>query len=118
MLFYAVAGAVGEGAAFEFIGFARQAQELPDPDSILSGEVFDPPSRPDLIYALCSGLVNRLQANPHPARVARFLDCLLQMPPEFQVMTMKDAWSSGLIDHITAHPAYLEWARANQAVVL
>lgn len=118
MLFYAITSAVGEGAAFEFIGFARQAEELPDPQAILEGRPFDPPDRPDLLYAICSGLVNRLQSDPRPERVGRFLDCLLKLPAEFQVMSIKDAWAAGLISQITAQPQYLAWAQANQAVIL
>ncbi|MDH7478602.1 MAG: MoxR family ATPase [Syntrophomonadaceae bacterium] len=117
-LFHAVASAVGEGAAFEFIGFARLAEELPDPEAILAGEEFEVPDQPDLLYALASGLVHRLRADPRPPRVERFLASLLQMPPEFQVMAMKDAWTAGLVSQITASPRYPAWAKANQSVIL
>lgn len=58
--FPAIAGAVGQGAASEFVGFLKLFRELPDPEDILA----DPkrakiPTDPSAKYAIVGSLANR-----------------------------------------------------------
>jgi len=53
----AIAGAIGEGAAAEFIGFLRLFRDLPDPDGILLAPKDVPiPDSPAALYAIATAL--------------------------------------------------------------
>lgn len=61
--FPAFAGAVGEGAATEFLAFLRLLQDAPSIDAILMDPHGAPiPDKPHALYAVASGLAHR--ANP------------------------------------------------------
>jgi len=63
-----VAGAVGHGAATEFIAWL-DALDLPDPDALLrSPESFKVPERDDQLYAILSSVVAAAQENLTQAR--------------------------------------------------
>jgi len=63
-----VAGAVGHGAATEFITWL-DALDLPDPDALLrSPESFKVPERDDQLYAILSSVVAAAQENLTQAR--------------------------------------------------
>jgi hypothetical protein len=88
----AIAGAVGEGAAVEFLAFLRLYQELPSVDAIL----LDPdstaiPENPATLYALAGALAHRT-TEANFGRVARFADRMVQAGRgEFAVLTVRDA---------------------------
>lgn len=81
-------GAVGEGAAAEFVGYLRIFRKLPNPDAILlnptAGEV---PTDPATLYALSGSLAHRVT----PAAMDRFVTYLERMPAEFSVLAMSMA---------------------------
>jgi hypothetical protein len=114
----AIAGAVGEGAAVEFVAFAQAAQNLPDIEAILNGHDVPAPTAPDLLYALVGALVGRLMAKSTPQRIQNFMQYLFRLPAEFQVLAVKDAWKTTLQKAILACPAYAKWAQANAEVIL
>jgi len=54
-------GAIGEGAASEFVGFLKIYRELPDPDKVLrEPDSVDVPSSPTVKYALSGALAERV----------------------------------------------------------
>ncbi len=88
----AIAGAVGEGAAVEFLAFLRLYAELPNVDQIL----IDPsavivPDSPATLYALSSALAHRTT----PANFARVAQYAERMNAaghgEFSVLLVRDA---------------------------
>src|SRR5258708_1919078 len=88
----AFAGAVGEGAATEFLAFLRLYRELPSVDAIL----LDPdstavPSSPAPLYALASALAARTLPTNF-GRVARFVGRMVDDGHgEFGVLLVRDA---------------------------
>lgn len=88
----ALQGAVGDGAAAEFVAFLRIYRELPNLDAIL----LDPdgaaiPSGPAALYAVATGLASKATAGNF-ARVARYSERLVSAGKgEFAVLTLRDA---------------------------
>lgn len=87
-----VAGAVGEGAASEFIAFLRMYQELPSIDGIL----VDPdkgaiPEQPAVLYAVVTAL--GMRSNPQNfGRIARYAERLADAGRgEFSALLVRDA---------------------------
>ena len=83
-----IAGAVGEGAAAEFMGFMRIFRKLPNPDAVLMNpSAADVPTDPATLYALSGALAHRATENNFD-RVVAYGD---RMPPEFSVLMVKMA---------------------------
>lgn len=88
----AIAGAIGEGAASEFLAFLRLYRELPSVDQIL----IDPdsvaiPESPAVLYALSGALAHRT-TDQNFGRVARFIDRMVGAGRgEFGVLLVRDA---------------------------
>jgi hypothetical protein len=88
----AITGAVGEGAATEFLAFLRLYQELPSVDAIvMAPDSVKIPSSPATIYALAGALANR--ATPaNFDRIARFAERMAtENHGEFAVLLVRDA---------------------------
>lgn len=105
-------GAVGEGAAAEFVGFLRIFRKLPNPDNILlnptSGEV---PSDPATLYAL-SGAIAERATEANFERVCTFAE---RMPPEFSVLTISYACRKK--PELANTQAFTKWSIAHQDVL-
>jgi len=89
----AVAGAVGDGAAAEFISFLRIFRELPSIDGILldpdSAEI---PKNPSALYAVVSALVHKSTVSNFES-VIRYCERLTaQGKDDFAVLTIRDAY--------------------------
>jgi hypothetical protein len=84
----AYAGAVGEGAAMEFIGFLNMFRSLPvSPDRVLlDPEGVPVPKEPSHLYALSSALASKATEN----NFGRILTFAKRMPQEFAVLTVRD----------------------------
>lgn len=81
-------GAVGEGAAAEFVGYLRIYRKLPNPDVVLmTPTTSDVPTDPAVCYAMSGALANRATAS----NVDRYVTYLERMPPEFSVLSMSTA---------------------------
>lgn len=84
------AGAVGEGAAAEFIAFQNLASQLPDLDEVLATPLAAPvPTEPAVLYALSAALVNRIRG-ADDAVVDNFLAYVGRLEPEFAILTLRD----------------------------
>jgi len=81
-------GAVGEGAAAEFVGFVRIWRKLPNPDAILlNPTTADVPKDPATLYAL-AGAISERATEGNFERVCTYSE---RMPPEFSVLTVSYA---------------------------
>ena len=105
-------GAVGEGAAAEFVGYLRIFRKLPNPDAILlnptAGEV---PTDPATLYALSGSLAHRVT----PAAMDRFVTYLERMPAEFSVLAMSMACRRDTA--LTASSGFNRWCVKHQNVL-
>jgi len=88
----AIAGAVGEGAAAELMGFLRLYRELPNIDGILLDPDSEPlPDQPAAMYATVTGLGARV-TEENGSRVLRYAERLMESGQgEFAVVLVRDA---------------------------
>ena len=105
-------GAVGEGAAAEFVGFLRIFRKLPNPDAILlNPTTSDVPQDPATLYALSGALAERAtEANFE--RVTQYSE---RMPPEFSVLTVSYACRKK--PELATTQAFTKWAVNHQDVL-
>lgn len=105
-------GAVGEGAAAEFVGFMKIYRKLPSPDAILlTPDTSDVPTDPATLYALSGALAHRAK----PDNLSRVTTYINRMPPEFSVLTMSMALRRD--KDLTSTAAFVDWASRNQSVL-
>ena len=88
VLFPLISGAVGEGAAIEFVGFLKMFKELPSIDAIM----LDPDraqlvTTPQTMYAVASALARRATDRTF-GQIVKYLN---RLPVEFNVLCVKDA---------------------------
>lgn len=106
-------GAVGEGAAAEFIGFIRIFRSLPNPDKILIDPQNAPvPEDPATLYALCGALARKASLNTFD----RLCDYFNRLPPEFSVLAVRDSVQA--CPDITETRAFIEWASSNANILI
>lgn len=105
-------GAVGEGAAAEFVGFMRIIRKLPNPDAILlNPATSDVPSDPATLYAL-SGAIAQRATESNFERVTQYSE---RMPPEFSVLTISYAVRKN--PDLANTQAFTKWSIAHQNVL-
>ena len=105
-------GAVGEGAAAEFVGFLRIFRKLPNPDAILiNPDSADVPSDPATLYALSGSLAERASEG----NMDRLCTYISRMPPEFSVLTMSYACRKK--PRLASTQAFTQWAVKHQDVL-
>jgi MoxR-like ATPase len=103
----AIAGAVGEESAVDFLAFAKVMHLLPDAGAILRGDEGAVPDDLSALYVLASTLVSKVLKDPNDDVLARLLDYTQTLPPEFAVLIVQDLQKNGVImDHLDA---YGEW---------
>lgn len=101
-----IKGAVGEGSCKEFLGFVRIYGKLPDVDGILAGTVHDVPEKSDVLYALASALVTKL----NKSNLENFLEYSISLPAEFATLAVRDAAKSGWSTDLEKLPSWKKWA--------
>jgi hypothetical protein len=105
-------GAVGEGAAAEFVGFLRIFRKLPNPDAVLlNPDTADVPSDPATLYALSGALAERASE----ANMERVVTYTSRMPPEFSVLCVSYAIRKK--KELTMTAAFSKWAVQHQSVL-
>ena len=105
-------GAVGEGAAAEFVGFVRIFRKLPNPDAILlNPSTSDVPSDPATLYALSGALAQRATEG----NFERMCTYSERMPPEFSVLTV--SYAARRNPDLANTQAFTKWSINHQNVL-
>jgi hypothetical protein len=105
-------GAIGEGAAAEFVGFMRIYRKLPNPDAILlNPETADVPTDPATLYALSGALADRATE----ANLERVVTYTSRMPAEFSVLAISHAVRKD--PDLSSTQAFTNWAIKHQDVL-
>lgn len=105
-------GAVGEGAAAEFVGFLRIFRKLPNPDAILlNPTTADVPTDPATLYALSGALAQRATESNFE-RVCQYSE---RMPPEFSVLTI--SYAARRNPDLANTQAFVRWSIRHQSVL-
>lgn len=105
-------GIVGEGAAAEYVGYLKYYRNLPNLDALLMNPRNAPvPEEPAVLYALATGLATKATAD----NIEHVVQYATRMPPEFQVLLMKDA--STRDSAIARTKAWVSWTVDNSHVL-
>ena len=105
-------GIVGEGAAAEFMGYLKYYRDLPNLDALLMNPgTAKVPEEPATLYALATGLATKATQD----NMERVVKYALRLPPEFQVLLMKDAITRD--NSLTQTKAFNDWAIKNADVL-
>jgi MoxR-like ATPase len=105
-------GAVGEGAAAEFVGFLRIFRKLPNPDAVLlNPATADVPTDPATLYALSGALAERATENNFD-RVCTYVE---RMPADFSVLTISYATRKN--PELASTQSFTKWAMAHHDVL-
>lgn len=105
-------GIIGQGPATEFMGYLKHKRTLPDLNTLLLNPAkAGVPNEPAVLYALATGLA--LLATPK--NMDRVVKYLLRIPPEFQVLAMKDAVARN--NKLADTGAFVDWVRENNDVM-
>lgn len=98
-------GAVGEGAASEFVAFLQIARKLPNPDVVLMDPLkHEVPTEPSVLYALAGAIAHRATEDSFE-RVLMFAE---RMPPEFMVLVVRDAVR--ICPDVSNTKAFVSWS--------
>lgn len=102
-------GALGSGAAAEFLGFLAVYEKLPDLDGVLLNPTKAVvPTKGDVIWATCAGLSKRVK----PKTMPNFLTYLDRLPKEFAMFGVKTAVMQNKA--LMNTPAFVTWITDNQ----
>lgn len=105
-------GAVGEGAAAEFVGFVKIYRKLPNPDNIIMNPTTaDVPEDPATLYALSGAIAERATENNFE-RVCTYAE---RMPPEFSVLSV--SYAARKKPELASTQAFTNWAINHQNVL-
>lgn len=105
-------GAVGEGAAAEFVGFMKIYRKLPNPDAILlNPDTAAVPTDPATLYALSGALSSRISN----ANIDRAVTYLSRCPAEFSVLAMSMAVRRD--PTVTSTKGFIDWSIKHQSVL-
>ncbi len=87
-----IASDIGTSAANEFLSFSRLYDQLPVLKDIENGKYSTIPSEPDVMYALCGAIVNRISDidKQDIQKVENLLEYLMKFPVEYQFIAMSD----------------------------
>lgn len=105
-------GAVGEGAAAEFVGFMRIWRKLPNPDAVLMNpSTAEVPTDPATLYALSGSLASRIT----DSNMDRAVTYAERMPAEFSVLMISQALRKN--PDLSSTQAFVKWSLSHQDVL-
>lgn len=108
-----IAGAVGNGAAAEFMGFLKIWEKLPQPGQILSDPLsIEVPKDPAILFALCELMGHHSQGK----NAGSVLAFAARLPAEFSVLLVREAVRRN--NEITQSQAFSQWAQAHADVLV
>ena len=101
-----LSGAIGKETAVSFIGFKKVMHRLPNIEDILEGKEVELQEDTQLLFALISALVAKLQDAPHEA-IENAIKFSFKLPSEFSVMLIKDMQQNSI--ELEDTEAFEEW---------
>ncbi|WP_353661395.1 MoxR family ATPase [Hydrogenimonas sp. SS33] len=102
-----IAGSIGEELAAEFLSWRAAADELPDVEAVLEGRERAVPEDPNALHVLASMLLQRIDADTPTETLEHLLAYLMELPPEFSVMIVKELQHKGVL--LEKAPGFKAW---------
>ena len=97
-------------------GFLKIYRDLPNPDDILLRDKNIIPDESNIMYALCSALINSVRHNKE--KLDRLVEYSLKIPKEFSVVLVKDLMQTELKEQLVKSKAFDKWVEKNKDVIL
>ena len=111
--FELIKGAVGEGAAAEYMAYYKMHADLPSVDEILLNPDGAPvPEEPAAQYAICTAMDSKATKTSF----GRLLQYASRLPTEFQVLFVKSAVIANR--EVSKTQEYIGWLTKNSAVLI
>ncbi|MEA3512595.1 MAG: MoxR family ATPase [Campylobacterota bacterium] len=110
-----ISGAIGKNSAIEFLNYCKVIDELPDISKILEGKSVDIPTKNSALYAMCIGIVYKLQDDFTTQNLSNVLEFSLTLDGEFTVMLIRDIQKNGI--DVEASNKWKEWVDANRFLI-
>ena len=108
-----VRGAVGDGAAAEFMGFLSVWRDLPSVEEVLAApETARVPAEPAALYAVSEALASVLSS----AAMEKAVTYLERLPVEFGVLCLRQAVCRE--PSLVETPSFARWAQNHADVLL
>ncbi|WP_290920015.1 MoxR family ATPase [Halodesulfovibrio sp.] len=108
-----ITGAVGEGAAAEYLAFLTACDQLPDVETVLANpDTIELPDDPAVVYALCESVARKASDKVIP----QIAVLAARLPIEFSVLLMRD--SAATAPSIVETPSFANWACANSDILV
>lgn len=108
-----ITGAVGEGAATEYLAFLTACDQLPSVEEVLaSPDTIELPDDPAVVYALCESVAREASDDVIP----QIAVLAARLPIEFSVLLMRD--SAATSPSIVETPSFANWACANSDILV
>lgn len=108
-----ITGAVGEGAAAEYLAFLTACDQLPDVETVLANpDTFELPDDPAVVYALCESVARKASDTVIP----QIAVLAARLPIEFSVLLMRD--SAATSPSIVETSSFADWACANSDILV
>ncbi len=109
-VFPLVVGCVGEAAACELRAWSEIYSKIPEVGAIFEGVAGKIPSRPETLYALCSGIVSYARGHNSEAEIRNAVDYAAGLPLEFRNRIFTDLLQITKIRKTLYRiPLYDEW---------
>lgn len=106
-------GTIGEGVAVEFIGFLKEAANLPSIDQILlAPDKVEVPKSVSTKHALISAL----ETQTTPTNLERLMKYVKRMDKEFEVVFLTSAMRHN--DALKSTKFFIDWTRENRSILL
>jgi hypothetical protein len=111
-----VGGAVGRGAAAEFLAFDRIWMHLPKPSEVLADPAGAPiPTSPDVLIALTGALAESVRNDGSAGHVGALLEYAGRLSGEHETATVRDAWACN--PTIRNLPAVQRWVADHRELI-
>lgn len=115
-LFEAIKGTIGEGPGIEFYGFLKIHKDLPKPEDILLKGKDIVPKESNVMYALCSALINCVRE--HKDRINRLVEYSMKIDKEFSVVLIKDMLRTDMREKVMSCTEFDVWVKANKEILV
>lgn len=109
-----IAGAVGLGAAQEFVGHTKVFHALPNVADIFNGKQVEYPKAMDVSYALSASLVTYAQ-KATKKQVNNMITWMIKWQPDYAILTAKDCLRTPkLLEYFSSSKAWIDWYVVNK----
>ena len=112
-----IAGAVGLGAAQEFIGHTKVFHSLPNVADIFNGKKVEYPKQMDVCYALSASITTYAQ-KATKKQINNLIIWMTKWQPDYAILTVKDCLRlPRMLDYFSQSAEWVNWYKQNKEFI-